>query len=74
VIADFAMPELRGDEFAAQVRRLRGGIPVVFVTGYAEPAGLGSEPWVLEKPFKAPALLGIVEQALADAELLASKV
>src|SRR5262249_49371416 len=68
VIADFAMPELRGDEFALQVRRLRGAIPVVFVTGYAEPAGLRAEPYVLQKPFKAQALIAIVEQALSDAE------
>jgi nitrogen-specific signal transduction histidine kinase len=74
VIVDFAMPELRGDEFAAQARRLRGGIPVVFVTGYADPVRLRSEPWVLEKPFKVPALLGIVEQAISDAEVLTSRV
>jgi signal transduction histidine kinase len=74
VIADFAMPELRGDEFALQVRRLRDGIPVVFVTGYAEPAGLRAEPYVLQKPFKAPALIAIVEQALSHAEVLTAKV
>ena len=74
VIVDFAMPELRGDEFAAQARRLRGGIPVVFVTGYVEPASLRSERWVLEKPFKAASLLGLVEQAFADAEALTSRV
>jgi signal transduction histidine kinase len=74
VIADFIMPELRGDEFAAQARRLRGGIPVVFVTGYAEPAGLRAETWVLEKPFKAPSLLEMVEHAISDAEALAPRV
>ncbi len=74
VIADFAMPELRGDELAAQARRLRRGIPVVFVTGYAEPSRLRLEPWVLEKPFKASALLEIIEHAIADAEALTSKV
>ena len=74
VIVDFAMPELRGDQFAARARRLRGGIPIVFVTGYAEPASLGSERWVLEKPFGAASLLGVVEQAISDAEALTSGV
>jgi CheY-like chemotaxis protein len=74
VIVDFAMPELRGDEFAAQARRLRGGIPVVFVTGYAAPAGIRSERWVLEKPFGTSSLLDIIEQAISDAEALTSRV
>jgi signal transduction histidine kinase len=74
VIVDFAMPELRGDDFAAQARRLRGGIPVVFVTGYAAPAAIRSERWVLEKPFGTSSLLDIVEQAISDAEALTSRV
>ena len=65
IVADFAMPELRGDELAVEARRLRGNIPIVFVTGYADPVALRSEPWVLQKPFRAASLIQIVEQAIA---------
>jgi signal transduction histidine kinase/CheY-like chemotaxis protein len=66
IVADFAMPELRGDEFVAKVRRLRSTIPIVFVTGYADPVALRSEPWVLQKPFRAASLIQTVERAIAD--------
>ena len=65
IVADFAMPDLRGDELAAKARRLRGTIPIVFVTEYADPVALRSEPWVLQKPFRAASLIQIVEQAIA---------
>ena len=65
IVADFAMPELRGDELAAEARRLRGAIPIVFVTGYADPVALRSEPWVLQKPFRAASLIQMIEQAIA---------
>jgi FixJ family two-component response regulator len=72
MVVDFAMPELRGDEFAAEARQLRNSIPIVFVTGYAEPSTIRSEPWVLEKPFRAASLIRMVEQAIAKAGALAS--
>jgi CheY-like chemotaxis protein len=33
LVADEIMPHMRGTEMAAQIRRLRGGIPVVIITG-----------------------------------------
>lgn len=72
MVVDFAMPELRGDEFAAEARQLRNSVPIVFVTGYAEPSTIRSEPWVLEKPFRAASLIRMVEQAIAKAGALAS--
>jgi signal transduction histidine kinase/CheY-like chemotaxis protein len=63
VIVDFAMPEMRGDQFAAAARLRRSEIPVVFITGYAETALLQSERWVLRKPFNVTALISTVEEA-----------
>jgi signal transduction histidine kinase len=74
IVADFAMPELRGDELAAEARRLRGTIPIVFVTGYADPAALRAEPWVLQKPFRAASLIQMVEQAIALAKASPSEI
>jgi FixJ family two-component response regulator len=68
------MPELRGDELAAEARRLRGTIPIVFVTGYADPAALRAEPWVLQKPFRAASLIQMVEQAIALAKASPSEI
>jgi signal transduction histidine kinase/CheY-like chemotaxis protein len=72
LVVDFAMPDLRGDQLAAEARRLRGPIPIVFVTGYADSDSLRSEPWVLQKPFRVQALIQIVEQARIDAKALPS--
>ncbi|HEY7581774.1 MAG TPA: ATP-binding protein [Acetobacteraceae bacterium] len=73
MVIDFAIPELRGRDFVTEVRRLRGAVPIVFVTGNAEPVALQSEPWVLQKPFKAASLIRMVEQATSDAEALAPR-
>lgn len=70
LVVDFAMPELRGDQLAAEVRRLRGPIPVVFVTGYAESDAVRSEPWVLQKPFRAQTLIQMIGQAVSAAKVL----
>jgi len=36
VITDYAMPGLTGSELAAEIHRLRPGLPVVIATGYSE--------------------------------------
>jgi CheY-like chemotaxis protein len=74
MVIDFAIPELRGRDFVAEVRRLRGAVPVIFVTGNAEPTALQAESWVLQKPFKATSLIRMVEQATSDADALTSRV
>ncbi|MBV8504920.1 MAG: response regulator, partial [Alphaproteobacteria bacterium] len=54
-IFDYAMREMNGVELAARVRRLRPELPVLFITGYAEPNGLwdaNAAGIVLRKPFK----------------------
>ena len=67
IIADLAMPTVRGDQFAAAVRLRRSDIPILFITGYAETDALQGERSVLRKPFKLTALIAAVEGAiLAD--------
>lgn len=63
IIVDFAMPDIRGDQFAADARSARAGVPIIFITGYAETTSLKPEPWVLRKPFNAATLIQAIEQA-----------
>src|SRR4051794_39601957 len=64
MVVDYAMPKMRGDQFAAAARRIRGGVPIVFITGHADTGPLRSEPWVLRKPFQAKDLVDTAEQAM----------
>jgi CheY-like chemotaxis protein len=64
IVVDFAMPTMRGDQFAAEARLQRCEIPVLFITGYAETASLQSERWVLRKPFDVTALISTIEEAM----------
>ena len=53
LIVDLAMPNMHGDEFAARARELIPGVPVLFVTGYAEPGRWQhSNDQALKKPFR----------------------
>jgi CheY-like chemotaxis protein len=55
-VIDYAMPGMNGVELAEQVRRLRSELPILFITGFAEPDrvnGLHALGIVLHKPFKA---------------------
>ena len=66
LIVDFAMPDMRGDQFAEAARRLHPTVPVLFITGYSEPNTLKQERWLLQKPFHAAQLVDVVERAKAD--------
>lgn len=67
-ITDYAMPGMTGADFAEALKRLRPGLPVLLVTGYAElpetTAGLPR----LAKPFSQPALARAITQCLAEAD------
>lgn len=54
LVVDLAMPNMQGDEFAAKARRLIPSLPVLFVTGYAEPGRMrqSQEDSILKKPFR----------------------
>jgi CheY-like chemotaxis protein len=64
IVVDFAMPDMRGDQFAAQARLRRSAVPILFISGYAEPSSLQSEPFVLRKPFSVASLISTTEEAM----------
>ncbi|WEK41873.1 MAG: PAS domain S-box protein [Candidatus Sphingomonas colombiensis] len=57
-VVDFAMPGMNGVEFVAQARGLRPGLPVLFVTGYADIRALPhvGDDAVIQKPYPAGAV------------------
>jgi PAS domain S-box-containing protein len=69
LLTDVVMPQMLGNEVAARVRALRPGLPVLYMSGYAQPvlggqAAAGPQAGLLEKPFTAAALLTGVRQAI----------
>jgi CheY-like chemotaxis protein len=54
LLVDFAMPGMNGAEVAREVHARRPGLPVLFVTGYADTEALataGGGDGILRKPF-----------------------
>ncbi len=53
VLLDFAMPGMNGAELARQVQRKRPGLPILFVTGFAQQSALSgvSDAFIVRKPF-----------------------
>jgi PAS domain S-box-containing protein len=53
MIVDLAMPNMHGDEFAARAREIIPDVPILFVTGYAEPSRAKARiDEILKKPFR----------------------
>jgi CheY-like chemotaxis protein len=54
LILDFAMPGMNGAEVARAARKRRPGLPLIFVTGYADLTALGefADEAILHKPFR----------------------
>ena len=72
VLTDVIMPHAVGPELAARVRRLRPGVPVLFMSAFPGGAGmvpalLPADAPLLEKPFSVAALLLAVADALSEA-------
>jgi PAS domain S-box-containing protein len=67
LVLDFAMPGMNGAEVARAVWARRPGLPIVFVSGYADTAAIesvaGDKAGVLRKPFR----LDDLQQALSAA-------
>ena len=66
---DVGLPGMNGRQVAEIARRLKPGIPVLFLTGYAHNAALGDEQLgprtqVLSKPFNSRALLAKINTML----------
>ncbi|MBI5834607.1 MAG: response regulator [Armatimonadetes bacterium] len=73
LLTDMVMPEMSGAEVAAAARSERIGLPVLFVSGYAESvlAGMGATlgtTELLSKPFTAPELAEKVRLVLDTAQ------
>jgi CheY-like chemotaxis protein len=69
VVMDFAMPGMNGAEVARQTKEVRPDLPVLFVTGFADRAGIaGVDPeCILGKPFGNEVLAEKVKGALSHA-------
>jgi CheY-like chemotaxis protein len=65
LLTDLQLPEMSGLELARQVRALRPGLPVVFMSGYPRESAFGPSPTefrdaeFIQKPFT-PHQLGVV--------------
>ena len=68
VLVDFAMPGMNGAEFAKRLCEHHPGIPIVFVTGYADTDMIESvtdeQALILRKPFRASELKTIIADAM----------
>lgn len=66
MIVDFEMPGMNGVAVCDMARRLRPGLPVIFLTGHGRIAALNGVPdrWIIEKPFRAFELAARVAAAL----------
>jgi signal transduction histidine kinase/ActR/RegA family two-component response regulator len=70
LLVDYAMPEMNGARVAEEARRLRPGLPLLFVTGFADTAAIeaaAGDARVLRKPFQAEELAKAVETAIGEA-------
>jgi signal transduction histidine kinase len=68
MIVDFAMPGMNGAEVARLANEKRPGLPVVFVTGFADRTALAgvSDAYIVSKPFVDDELVHKVRLALAE--------
>ncbi len=67
LLTDIAMPALDGRQLARETRTARPGLPILLMSGYTDPDGLGRElPGIalLQKPLDAAALVEAVRAAM----------
>ena len=66
LLIDFAMPGMNGLEVAREARVRRPGLPVLFVTGYADSAAMDemSRERIISKPFREDDLVSRIDDAL----------
>jgi DNA-binding NtrC family response regulator len=67
VLTDSAMPGMRGEDLAIEVARVRPGLPVILMSGYADPAQPASSAVAafIQKPFSLRGLLEEVRGVIA---------
>ena len=81
LITDLIMPEMTGYDLAARVQKLRPGVRVIYMSGYAAgafastigPVQASSAP-LLQKPFAVETLLHLLSAALGEGEAPAASV
>ena len=78
LLTDVIMPKMTGNQVAARVEAIRPGIPVLYMSGYAEPvlAENGTLPegvTIIEKPFTSKELLDRIRSRLHQAEAAACR-
>ncbi|MDJ0388032.1 response regulator [Roseomonas sp. E05] len=52
MVTDLTMPRMTGQELASRAHRLRPGLPILLLTGYADPEAVPEGYPVLRKPFR----------------------
>jgi signal transduction histidine kinase/CheY-like chemotaxis protein len=71
VVMDYAMPGMSGAEAAAEARRRRPNLPIIFASGYADTAAVeaavGAGAVILRKPFNMEELARAVAAAVTPA-------
>ncbi len=69
LLTDVVMPGMSGPELARRVMSLRPRLPIIFISGYAEPEGLAGELLgrLVRKPFRAAELQEQIEEAIDQA-------
>jgi CheY-like chemotaxis protein len=62
-LVDYAMPGMSGKKFVRAARERRPDLPVIYITGYAEPLGVAQETnaIVIRKPYRSSDLLRAVK-------------
>jgi PAS domain S-box-containing protein len=71
LLTDLVMPDMLGNEVAARVRAVRPGLPVLYMSGYAQPildsqGALDPHVDLLEKPFSEVIMLARVREVIDD--------
>jgi signal transduction histidine kinase len=69
LLSDVVMPTMTGTELARQVTAMRPDLPILFVSGYADPQAIaGSIPAsrLVKKPFRPAELIRLIERTLAE--------
>ena len=68
-VLDYAMPGMSGAEVAQEVYKQRPGLPVLFITGYADLTALKEvgEDRIVQKPFREADLAAKVGRSLREA-------
>ena len=76
LLADYAMPGMNGVDAARAALELRPGLPVLFITGYADLKALRDigEERIIQKPFRDEELTRKLQTALGQADVATANV